>query len=196
MTVSNFFNYPTTNHFRFGNKFVYLYIICFLHIAFQIFYLLKVKIRIVHLNIIYLKRHKEAHWLIFIFQAGIPYNSSNSCQQANRCNTNNANVQLPTSNNVQGVNVLPIPITVPVPIVSTELFSHSLQVNSSSGSTHGNVGAIIQTQQQQQQQQQGPPQQEGSNSDLVPFQICPQQAEMMYSNMETSSNQQQRSSQN
>ncbi|XP_011877397.1 PREDICTED: circadian locomoter output cycles protein kaput isoform X2 [Vollenhovia emeryi] len=142
-----------------------------------------------------------------LLNAGIPYNPSNPCQQANRCNTNNTNVPLPTSNNVQGVNVLPIPITVPVPIVPTELFSHSLQVNPSPGSTHGNVGAIIQTQQQQQhsqlqhqqqqqQQQPGPPQHEGSNSDLVPFQICPQQAEIMYSNMEASSNQQQRSSQN
>ncbi|XP_024884207.1 circadian locomoter output cycles protein kaput isoform X2 [Temnothorax curvispinosus] len=137
-----------------------------------------------------------------LLNTGIPYNPSNPCQQASRCNINNTNVQLPTSNSVQGVNVLPIPITVPVPIVPTELFSHSLQVNSSPGSTHGNVGAIIQTQQQQQhsqlqqqQQQQGPPQ-EGSNSDLVPFQICPQQAEMMYSNLEASSNQQQRSSQN
>jgi len=137
-----------------------------------------------------------------IFQAGIPYNPSNPCQQANQCSTNN-NVQLPTSNSVQGVNVLPIPITVPVP---TELFSHSLQVNPSPGSTHGNVNAIIQSQQrqqqhsqlqhQQQQQQQGLPRQEDSNSDLVPFQICPQQAEMIYSNMEASSNQQQRSSQN
>lgn len=112
---------------------------------------------------------------------------------------------MPTSNSVQGVNVLPIPITVPVPIVPTELFSHSLQVNPSSGSTHGNVGAIIQTQQQQQhsqlqhqqqQQQQGPPHQEARNSDLVSFQICPQQAEMIYGNMDSSSNQQQRSSQN
>ncbi|KYM91193.1 Circadian locomoter output cycles protein kaput [Atta colombica] len=117
-----------------------------------------------------------------LLNAGIPYNPSNPCQQANRCNTNNTNVQLPTSNSVQGVNVLPIPITVPVPIVPTELFSHSLQVNPSSGSTHGN----------------GPSQQEGSNSNLglVPFQICLQQAEMIYSNMEASSNQQQRSSQN
>ncbi|TGZ32589.1 Circadian locomoter output cycles protein kaput [Temnothorax longispinosus] len=136
-----------------------------------------------------------------LLNTGIPYNPSNPCQQASRCNINNTNVQLPTSNSVQGVNVLPIPITVPVPIVPTELFSHSLQVNSSPGSTHGNVGAIIQTQQQQQhsqlqQQQQQGPQQEGSNSDLVPFQICPQQAEMMYSNLEASSNQQQRSSQN
>ncbi|KYQ51193.1 Circadian locomoter output cycles protein kaput, partial [Trachymyrmex zeteki] len=128
---------------------------------------------VVHLTTICLKSP-----LLFIFQAGIPYNPSNPCQQANRCNTNNTNVQLPTSNSVQGVNVLPIPITVPVPIVPTELFSHSLQVNPSSGSTHGN----------------GSSQQEGSNSDLVPFQICLQQAEMIY--MEASSNQQQRSSQN
>jgi len=76
-------------------------------------------------------------------------------------------------------------------------------------STHNNVGTIIQTQQQQQQQQQhsqqqqqqqsqqqGPSQQEGSNPDVVPFQICPQQTEMMYSNMETSTSQSQRSSQN
>lgn len=170
-----------------------LFIYCFLNF---LFVYLNVKIRIVHLNTICFKRHKKAHRLIFIFQAGIPYNPSNPCQQTNRCNTNNTNVQLSTSNNIQGVNVLPIPITVPVPIVSTELFSHSLQVNPSPGSTHGNVGAIIQTQQQQQQQQQGPPQQEGGNSDLVPFQICPQQAEIIYNNMETSSNQQQRSSQN
>lgn len=145
--------------------------------------------------------------MIFTFQAGIPYNPSNQCQQTNRCNTNDTNIQLLTSNNVQGVNVLPIPITVPVPIVPTELFSHLQDaVNPSPGSTHGNVDTIIQTQQQQQhsqlqhqqqqqQPQQGPPQQEGSNSDLVPFQICPQQAEIMYSNMEATSNQQQRSSQ-
>lgn len=100
-----------------------------------------------------------------------------------------------TSSNVQSVNVLPIPITVPVPIVPTELFSQSLQVSPSPDSTHGNVGAIIQAQQQQhsqlqhQQQQQVPPQQE-SNPDLVSFQICPQQAEMIYANIDASSNQQ------
>lgn len=124
-----------------------------------------------------------------------PSNPSNPCQQANRCNTNNTNVQLPTSNSV-GVNVLPIPIT--VPIVPTELFSHSLQVSPSSNSTHDNVDPIIQTQQQQQhsqlqhqqqqQQQQGPPQQE-DNPDLVSFQICPQQTEMIYGNIDASSNQ-------
>ncbi|KAL0104142.1 hypothetical protein PUN28_017093 [Cardiocondyla obscurior] len=139
-----------------------------------------------------------------LLNTSIPYNSPNPCQQANHCNTNNANVQLSTSNSVQGVNV--IPITVPVPIVPTELFSHSLQVNQSSGSAHGNVGAINQPQQQQQhsqmqhqqqpQQSQGPPQQENNNADLVPFQICPQQAEMLYSNMEAPANPQQRSSQN
>ncbi|XP_011645682.1 circadian locomoter output cycles protein kaput isoform X2 [Pogonomyrmex barbatus] len=140
-----------------------------------------------------------------LLNAGIPYNPSNPCQQTNQCNTNNTNMQLSTSSSIQGVNVLSIPITVSMPVVPTELFSHSLQVNSSPGSTHSNVGAIIQTQQQhsqlqhqqqQQQQQQGPSQQEGSNSDLVPFQICPQQAEIIYSNMEASLNQQQRSSQN
>ncbi|XP_020278302.1 circadian locomoter output cycles protein kaput [Pseudomyrmex gracilis] len=129
-----------------------------------------------------------------LLNAGIPYNPSNpSCQQANRCNTN--------STNVQGVNVLPIPITVPVPIVSTELFSHPLQV--SPGSTHGNgnVGAIIPSQQQpqqmqQQQQQRLSQQEDSSNPELVSFQICPQQAEMMYGNIEPSSNQQQRPAQN
>lgn len=89
-------------------------------------------------------------------------------------------MQLPTSNSVQSVNVLPIPITVPVPIVSTELFSHSLQNQ--------------QQQHSQLQQQQGPPQQEDNNPDLMSFQICPQQTEMIYSNMEASLNQQQRSS--
>lgn len=136
---------------------------------------------------------------VYLFQASIPYNPSNpSCQQANRCNTNSTNVQLPTSNNVQGVNVLPIPIT--VPIVSTELFSHPLQV--SPGSTHDNVGAIIPSQQQPQQMQQQPQPQRlsqrenSSNPELVSFQICPQQAEMMYGNIEPSSNQQQRPAQN
>ncbi|EFN76178.1 Circadian locomoter output cycles protein kaput [Harpegnathos saltator] len=88
-----------------------------------------------------------------LLNAGIPYNPSNPCQQANRCNANNTNVQLPASNGVQNVNVLPIPITVPVPLVPTELFSH-------------------------------------------PLQICPQQAEIIYGNMETSSSQHQRSAQN
>ncbi|XP_050465248.1 circadian locomoter output cycles protein kaput isoform X2 [Cataglyphis hispanica] len=127
-----------------------------------------------------------------LLNASISYNPSNPCQQTNRCNTNNTNVQLPASSSVQGVNVLPIPITVPVPIVPTELFSHSLQVSPSPNSTHGNVGAIIQTQQQQQQQQQQqpvPPQQEG-NSDLVSFQICPQQDEIIYANIDASANQQ------
>ncbi|XP_029666826.1 circadian locomoter output cycles protein kaput isoform X2 [Formica exsecta] len=123
-----------------------------------------------------------------LLNASISYNPSNPCQQANRCNTNNTNVQLPNSNSVQGVNVLPIPITVPVPIVPTELFSHSLQMSPSPNSTHGNVNAIIQTQQQQQQQP-VPPQQEG-NPDLVSFQICPQQDEMIYANIDASSNQQ------
>lgn len=83
----------------------------------------------------------------------------------------------------------------PVPIVPTELFSQSLQVSSSPNSTHGNVSAIIQTQQQHsqlqhQQQQQVPPQQE-SNPDLVSFQICPQQAEMIYANIDNASSNQQ-----
>lgn len=90
-------------------------------------------------------------------------------------------MQLPTSNSVQSVNVLPIPITVPVPIVSTELFSNSLQNQQQQ-----------QHSQLQQQPQQGPPQQEDNN--LMSFQICPQQAEIIYGNMEASLNQQQRSS--
>ncbi|XP_076245464.1 circadian locomoter output cycles kaput protein Clock [Calliopsis andreniformis] len=146
-----------------------------------------------------------------LLNAGMPYNTTNACQQMNRCNTNNSNMQLPTSSSVQGVNVLPLPITVPVPIVPTELFSHPLPVSpvpTVSTTTQGNVGTIIQTQQQahqqlqhqqrpqQQLQQQGPTQQNGNPPDLVPFQICPHQADMLYNEMEPSSNQQQRPSQN
>ncbi|KAG7204991.1 hypothetical protein KM043_005376 [Ampulex compressa] len=144
-----------------------------------------------------------------LLNAGMAYNGTNTCQQQNRCNTSNSNVQLPTSTSVRGVNVFPIPITVPVPIVPTELFSHPMPVSpvpTVSGSTHVNVGTMIQNQQQphqqlqhqqqqpQPQQQQGPAQQEENPSDLVPFQICPQ-PDMIYGNMEASSNPQQRSSQ-
>lgn len=138
----------------------------------------------------------------------MPYNTANTCQQMNRCNTNNSNVQLPTSSNVQGVNVLPLPITVPVPIVPTELFSHPLTVSpvpTMSTTAQGNVGTMIQTQQQQHQQlqhqqqqsqQQAPTRQNGNPPDLVPFQMCPHQADILYNEIEPSANQQQRSSQN
>ena len=142
-----------------------------------------------------------------LLNAGMPYNATNACQQMNRCNSNNSNVQLPTSSSVQGVNVLPLPITVPVPIVPTELFSHPLPISpvpTVSTTTQGNVGPMIQTQQQPHQQlqhqqppqQQGPTQQNGNPADLVPFQICPHQADMLYNEMEPPASQQQRPSQN
>ncbi|XP_003708362.2 circadian locomoter output cycles kaput protein Clock isoform X2 [Megachile rotundata] len=137
-----------------------------------------------------------------LLNASMPYNATNACQQMNRCNTNNSNVQLPTSNSVQGVNVLPLPITVPVPIVPTELFSHPLTVSSVPtvpATIQGNVATMIQPQQLQPQTQQ--PQQQASTQpnnnapELVPFQICPHQADILYNDMETPANQQ-RSSQN
>lgn len=137
----------------------------------------------------------------------MPYNATNTCQQMNRCNTNNSNVQLPTSSSVQGVNVLPLPLTVPVPIVPTDLFPHPLTVSpvpTMSTTGQGNVGTMIQAQQQshqqlqhqQQQPQQGPTQQNGNPPDLVPFQMCPHQADILYNDMEPASSQQPRSSQN
>ncbi|XP_043518509.1 circadian locomoter output cycles protein kaput isoform X5 [Frieseomelitta varia] len=140
-----------------------------------------------------------------LLNTSMPYNATNACQQINRCNTNNSNVQLPTSSSVQGVNVLPLPITVPVPLVPTELFSHPLTVSpvpTMSATAQGNVGTMMQTQQQlqheqQQPQQQGPAQQNGSTPDLVPFQMCPHQADMLYNEMEpASTSQQPRPSQN
>lgn len=142
-----------------------------------------------------------------LLNVGMPYNATNACQQMNRCNSTNSNVQLPTSSSVQGVNVLPLPITVPVPIVPTELFSHSLPISpvpTVSTTTQGNVGPMIQTQQQPHQQlqhqqppqQQGPTQQNGNPADLVPFQICPHQADMLYNEMEPPASQQQRPPQN
>ncbi|KAK9303321.1 hypothetical protein QLX08_004922 [Tetragonisca angustula] len=139
-----------------------------------------------------------------LLNTSMPYNATNACQQMNRCNTNNSNVQLPTSSSVQGVNVLPLPITVPVPLVPTELFSHPLTVSpvpTMSATAQGNVGTMMQTQQQmqheqQQPQQQGPAQQNGSTPDLVPFQMCPHQADMLYNEMEPASSQQPRPSQN
>lgn len=144
---------------------------------------------------------------ILSLNTGMPYNATNTCQQINRCNTTNSNVQLPTSSSVHGVNVLPLPITVPMPIVPIEFFSHSLAVSpvpTMSGQAQGNVDTMIQPQQQshqqlqhqqQQSQQQGPTQQNGNQPDLVPFQMCPHQADMLYNEMESASNQQ-RSSQN
>lgn len=123
----------------------------------------------------------------------------------NRCNTNNSNVQLPTSSSVQGVNVLPLSITVPVPIVPTELFSHPLTVSpvpAVPAAAQGNAGAMIQTQQlhqqpqQQQQQPQGSTQQNENPQDLVPFQMCTHQADILYNDMEPGANQQQGPSQN
>ncbi|XP_033327673.2 circadian locomoter output cycles kaput protein Clock [Megalopta genalis] len=152
-----------------------------------------------------------------LLNAGMSYNATNACQQMNRCNSNNTTVQLPTSNSVQSVNVLPLPITVPVPLVPTELFSHSLPVSpvqTVSTTVPGNVATMIQTSQQLQHQQQpqrppqpqpqpqpqtqsqGPTQQNGNPSDLVPFHICPHQANILYNDMEPPSNQQQGPSQN
>nr|XP_031837016.1 circadian locomoter output cycles protein kaput isoform X2 [Nomia melanderi] len=135
-----------------------------------------------------------------LLNAGMPYGATtNACQQMNRCNTNNTAMQLPTSSSVQSVNVLPLPITVPVPLVPTELFSHSLPVSpvpTVSTTVQGNVATMIQTPQQPHQQQpQGPTQQNG-NPDLVPFQICSHQADMLYNDMEPASTQQQRPPQN
>ncbi|XP_029053404.2 circadian locomoter output cycles protein kaput-like isoform X1 [Osmia bicornis bicornis] len=137
-----------------------------------------------------------------LLNASMPYNATNACQQMNRCNTNNSNVQLPTSSSVQGVNVLPLPITVPVPIVPTELFSHPLTVSpvpTVPAAVQGNVAAMIQPlqpQAQQQPQQQASTQPNNNPPDLVPFQICPHQGDILYNDMETPANQQQRSSQN
>ncbi|XP_076650240.1 circadian locomoter output cycles kaput protein Clock [Halictus rubicundus] len=162
-----------------------------------------------------------------LLNAGMSYSATNACQQMNRCNSNNTTVQLPTSNNVQSVNVLPLPITVPVPLVPSELFSHSLPVSpvqTVSTTVQGNVATIIQTPQQphqqlqhqqqpqrqpqpqpqpQQQQQpqpqpqpQGPTQQNGNPPELVPFHICPHQANILYNDMEPPSNQQQAPPQN
>ncbi|XP_076221766.1 circadian locomoter output cycles kaput protein Clock isoform X2 [Nomia melanderi] len=135
-----------------------------------------------------------------LLNASMPYGATtNACQQMNRCNTNNTAMQLPTSSSVQSVNVLPLPITVPVPLVPTELFSHSLPVSpvpTVSTTVQGNVATMIQTPQQPHQQQpQGPTQQNG-NPDLVPFQICSHQADMLYNDMEPASTQQQRPPQN
>ncbi|CAK9797663.1 Circadian locomoter output cycles protein kaput [Anthophora plagiata] len=135
-----------------------------------------------------------ARYGILSLNASVPYNTTNACQQMNRCNTNNSNVQLSTSSSVQGVSVLPLPITVPVPIVPTELFSHPLTVSpvpSASVTAPANVGAIIQPQQLPQQQQ-GATQQNGNPPDLVPFQMCPHQADILYNDIESPSNQQQR----
>ncbi|XP_043257226.1 circadian locomoter output cycles protein kaput [Colletes gigas] len=128
-----------------------------------------------------------------LLNAGIPYNATNTCQQMNRCNTNNSNVQLPMSSNIQGVNILSLPITVPVPIVSTELFSQPLPVSPVpivSTTAQGNVGTMIQSQQPE------PTQQNGNPPDLVPFQICPPQTDMLYNDIEPAARQQQGPSQN
>ncbi|XP_076749742.1 circadian locomoter output cycles kaput protein Clock [Xylocopa sonorina] len=144
-----------------------------------------------------------------LLNAGMPYNATNTCQQMNRCNANNSNIQLPTSNSVQGVNVLSLPITVPVPIVPTELFSHPLTVSpipTVQATGQAGVGSIIQQPQQPHQQlqqhqqpqpqQPRPTQQNGNAPDLVPFQMCPHQPDILYNDMEPTANQQQRPSQN
>ncbi|XP_014616682.1 PREDICTED: circadian locomoter output cycles protein kaput [Polistes canadensis] len=113
-----------------------------------------------------------------LLNSGISYNTTNTCQPTNRCNTT-ANVQLPSSTSVQGVNMLSLPITVPVPIVPTELFPHALPVSpvppTVSGVTHVSVNTMIQTQQSQQQPSQQPQQSQQQQQQQQQPQTQPQQ---------------------
>ncbi|KZC11045.1 Circadian locomoter output cycles protein kaput, partial [Dufourea novaeangliae] len=57
---------------------------------------------------------------------------------------------------------------------------------------YGILSPLLNASTQQQSQQQGPTQQNGNPPDLVPFQICPHQANMLYNDIEPPSNQQHR----
>ncbi|XP_066591739.1 circadian locomoter output cycles protein kaput isoform X2 [Prorops nasuta] len=142
-----------------------------------------------------------------LLNAGIGYNGSNACQPVSRCNSNNSSgMQIQNTGAIQGVNVLPIPLTVPMSIVPTELFPQTLSgnpVQPLTGPVHANVASMIHPQQQshpaihqQQTQQTQQTQQDGNHSDLVPFQICSQQQNLIYTNLESTASQQQRPPQN
>ncbi|XP_012281769.1 circadian locomoter output cycles protein kaput [Orussus abietinus] len=129
-----------------------------------------------------------------LLNVGVPYNA-NTCQQTSRCVTNASNVithSPSASPGVQGVSVLPIPITLPVPIVPTELFSHSLPVNAMHATQGSTLSQVVPSQPQNQQQSQHQAtqstQQEGA-PEMMLFQVCPQ-AEMMYTTMESPANSQ------
>ncbi|XP_058792136.1 circadian locomoter output cycles protein kaput isoform X2 [Phymastichus coffea] len=129
-----------------------------------------------------------------LLNVGVSYNA-NLCQQTTRC--------LNTSHqSVPGVSTFPVPITLPVNIVSSELFPHPLPVNTVTAppmASHGNVVQMMTPQQQFQNhpqltQQQNQQQPEEQTSDLITFQMC-QPNDLLYTNIEPP-NQQQRSSSN
>ncbi|XP_014215354.1 circadian locomoter output cycles protein kaput isoform X2 [Copidosoma floridanum] len=125
-----------------------------------------------------------------LLNVGMAYNA-NPCQQTTRC----ASTPL---QNVPGVSVFEVPITVPVNIVPPELFPHSLPVNTVLGAPMPPHGSVVQMMPQQQQiQQLNQPQQHGeqANQDLMDFQMC-QQNDLVYANMDATTNQQQRPTHN
>lgn len=132
-----------------------------------------------------------------------------SCSQAVRCvSSTTSSVQHPMSSpGIQGVSVIPVPITVSVPVVSTELFAHPLAVSPlptvgsppqynitrlTSVHQSGNDSNPSVNQQQQQiqhhlqhQEHQRQPvsdsvQTEPLSPELLTFQVCPQ-TELMFS---------------
>ncbi|KAL7295953.1 hypothetical protein TKK_0010803 [Trichogramma kaykai] len=137
-----------------------------------------------------------------LLNVGVPYNANVPCQQPTRC-VNPPHQTIPT------VGTFPVPITLPVNIVPTEMFPHTLPVSSSPMSNHVQMMTPQQTptqQQPQQSQHQNPQlvpqlnQQQQSQhrdeqqTDLIAFQMC-QPNDLIYANMDATTAQQQQQQQ-
>ena len=99
---------------------------------------------------------------------------------------------------MSSVGAFPVPITVPVNIVPSELFQHSLPVNSVQATaipTHHVQIMAPQQSQQMQQSNQLTQQTEEHPTDLIAFQMC-QQNDLIYANMDATTSQQQRQTRN
>ncbi|CAB0028974.1 unnamed protein product [Trichogramma brassicae] len=138
-----------------------------------------------------------------LLNVGVPYNANVPCQQPTRC-VNPPHQTIPT------VGTFPVPITLPVNIVPTEMFPHTLPVSSSPMSNHVQMMTPQQTPTQQQpqqsqhqnpqlvsqlnQQQQQSQHREEQQTDLIAFQMC-QPNDLIYANMDATTAQQQQQQQ-
>ncbi|XP_015590609.1 circadian locomoter output cycles protein kaput isoform X2 [Cephus cinctus] len=124
----------------------------------------------------------------------MPYATYTTSPQANQCIsvTSNTTGRL-TSSCIQGVNVLPVPITLSVPLVPPERLSHPLPVTTTSSTSSTNTSnmkpMILNLQQEQSQlsQQEQPSQQEIEQASLMSFHVY-QPTETVYTTMQPPGN--------
>ncbi|XP_034935432.1 circadian locomoter output cycles protein kaput [Chelonus insularis] len=154
-----------------------------------------------------------------LINVNLPYNV-NPCQQPTTCDDPSSGNASQEAETVTGMNILPVPVTLPLPIVPMETFPHSTTVipvaapivitSRVTDTLQVNPGVSYITQQRLSQdatqqlprhesqqiqhiQQAQAIHQDNHGSHIIPFQLC-QQSEMIYSNVEPSVTRQNRSS--